>query len=227
MSHRPLLYISLAALALALLGVGLAFVASGGAGGDGEEVESEADRLRAEFEARDARQIERLTSDARRAREDLAPVLEGMSESAPPGKRPSGWLPGAEEVSGWQRAAEEAEAAFGEAQSGETGTNVARGSLVSAVNLLQSSATAYERAREMPTGERSEMLEQAASERDIAVRVWSVGATQLDSVNVETGNGHQHVYLPADGVGSALTADPAPEGSGAREDHEHEGARDR
>lgn len=43
---------------------------------------------------------------------------------------------------------------------------------------------------------------------------WSVGATQFDYINVETGNGHRHVYLPSTGDG-ALIPDQSPEGAGA------------
>lgn len=48
--------------------------------GRGASPEDEADRLRARFEERDARQIGELTEDARRVQEDLAPVLKEMSE---------------------------------------------------------------------------------------------------------------------------------------------------
>jgi hypothetical protein len=51
--------------------------------GRGASPEDEADRLRARFEERDARQIGELTEDARRVQEDLAPVLKEMSEFLP------------------------------------------------------------------------------------------------------------------------------------------------
>lgn len=96
---------------------------------------------------------------------------------------------------------------------------MARASLVAAVDGLESSILTYEQAATLPGQYRVRVLERAASQRDLAVRVWSIWGTQLDAVNVESGNGHQHVYLPAAGVGGAFSADPAPEGSGA---HDHE-----
>ena len=51
--------------------------------GRGASPEDEADRLRARFEERDARQIGELTEDARRIQEDLAPVLKEISEFLP------------------------------------------------------------------------------------------------------------------------------------------------
>jgi hypothetical protein len=51
--------------------------------GRGASPEDEADRLRARFEERDARQIGELTEDARRVQEDPAPVLKEMSEFLP------------------------------------------------------------------------------------------------------------------------------------------------
>lgn len=189
-------------------------------GGGDAEVEREADRLRAEFEARDARQIVALTETARLAREDLTPVLEEMSESLPPDGPPEGQVASSASVTEWRSAVREASARFGDPPSGETATNVGRASLVAAVDGLESSILTYEQAADLPDQYRARALERAASQRDLAVRVWSIGATQLDAVNVESGNGHQHVYLPAAGGGDAFSADPAPEGSGARGNEE-------
>jgi hypothetical protein len=55
----------------------------------------------------------------------------------------------------------------------------------------------------------------ARERRDLAVRAWSVAATQLDAINIATGYGHQHVYLGGSESAGGLGADPAPEGSGA------------
>ena len=188
-----------------------------GDGGGDRAVEQEADRLRAEFEARDARQIVALTETARLAREDLTPVLEEMNKYLPVGGPPDGQAASSAEVSEWKSAISTASARFGDPPSGETATNVARASLDAAVDGLESSVLTYEQATGLPAQDRTHILERAASQRDFAVRVWSIGATQLDAVNVDTGNGHQHVYLPAVGIGGAFSADPAPERSGARD----------
>ena len=188
------------------------------AGSSGSDVEEEADRLRTEYAARDARQIRELTKTTRQVKTDLSPVLKEMSSYLPPEGEPPEQHASSEEISAWKQTLRDAAAAFGDPPSGETNTNIARSSLVVAVDALQSSVSTYEQTVDLPAGYRGSLLKQASSQRDLAVRAWSIGATQLDAVNVETGNGHQHVYLPADGVGGALTADPAPEGSEAREE---------
>ena len=208
-------------LVVALL-VGLSVANSGDPGAsDGsageDEVEREAERLRAEFAERDRRQIGELTETARRASEILAPVLEEMSTYLPPEGEPASETPSPEIVAGWKEAVAAADREFGDPPSGETATNVARGSLDVAVDALGSAARTYEAALDLPPDERRSVLEQASEGRDLAVRMWSIGATQLDAVNVEAGNGHQHVFLPTAGVGGALTADPEPEGSGAED----------
>lgn len=218
-SRWTVLLIPLAVLATLATVVVVILAATSNGGGDAE-VEREADRLRAEFEARDARQIVALTETARLAREDLTPVLEEMSESLPPDGPPEGRVASSASVTEWRSAVREASARFGDPPSGETATNVARASLVAAVDGLESSILTYEQAADLPDQYRARMLERAASQRDLAVRVWSIGGTQLDAVNVDSGNGHQHVYLPAAGVGGAFSADPAPEGSEAQDPEE-------
>lgn len=216
------LLVPLAVLVLVALAIIVAVLALGGReggepAGGGVDVEREAARLEREFAARDRRQVSELTEIARAARDDLAPALSGMAEAMPPEGGPRAGRPASsDEVRGWKEAVDAAAARFGDPPSGETGTNVARGSLDAAVDALGSSVLTYEAALGLPEGERGPLLERAAAQRDLGVRVWSVGATQLDAINIQAGNGHQHVYLPAPGVAGALQADPAPEGSEAR-----------
>jgi hypothetical protein len=61
------------------------------------------------------------------------------------------------------------------------------------------------------------LLERARAKSNLAVRTWSVAATQLDAVNIATGFRHQHAYLASSEQGGGFGADPAPEGSGADE----------
>lgn len=220
-----ILLIPIGVLAVFAILVGLS-IAGPGDSGTGEnpasgeqnrEMEQEADRLRAEFAERDRRQIEDLTTTARRTSETLAPALKEMSRYLPAGEAPAARIADPETVKGWKKAVNTADEEFGDPPSGETATNVARGSLDAAVDTLDSAVRTYETAAGLPPDERRPVLDRASESRDLAVRMWSVGATQLDAVNVEAGNGHQHVYLPAEGVGGAFTADPEPEGGGADE----------
>jgi len=140
-----------------------------------------------------------------------------MSEYLPADEASANQVANQETVESWKDAAREADEEFGDPPSGETATNVACGSLDAAVDTFASAVRTYETAAALPADERRPVLERASEARDLTIRVWSVGATQLDAVNVEAGNGHQHVFLPANGVGGAFTADPASEGNGASE----------
>jgi hypothetical protein len=83
--YWTLALLGLAVLLTLVLLVGLSLMrANDDAGaGQGASPEDEADRLRARFEERNARQVGELTEVARRIREDLAPVLKEMSEFLP------------------------------------------------------------------------------------------------------------------------------------------------
>ncbi|NYE48210.1 hypothetical protein HDA32_003330 [Spinactinospora alkalitolerans] len=172
--------------------------------------------LEASEDARHVEQVGELVDQTRAAREALLPVLEGLDAALPAdGSAPAG-EPGDDEVAGWRSTADDVAADFQTAPSGDTGHNVARGGLRSAVELLASSVSVYESAREAE-GDRRERLEETAGElRTQSVRAWSVAATQLDVVSIDAGHGHVHIFLPASPGSEALIPDSAPEGSGAR-----------
>lgn len=179
-------------------------------------IEARTAELQEQEAQRDQEQITDLTAQAREVAADLVGVLEGMVEAMPPGEDP-GPVVDAETVSGWQETTAEVVATFEEAPSGATGTNVARNSLAVAAGMFQGAAETYAVARDAEGEQQEAILERAAAQRDLAVRSWSVGATQLDEINILAGNGHQHVYLEAEGTG-ALTPDGAAEGEDAHTD---------
>jgi hypothetical protein len=182
-----------------------------------DEVQTEAERLRRQTQVRDREQVQELTDRMRRAAEDLQPVLSGMAETFPPGRdNRLGDVATAADVRAWRRPVEEVDAYFEDPPSGETGTNVARGGFSASVDALVGAVDTYELALESG-GPREALLEQARAERNLAVRSWSVAATQLDAINIATGFGHQHVYLGGSTEAGGFGADPAPEGSGAEE----------
>ncbi len=160
-------------------------------------------RLREDSARRDREQVVALTTTAKATVRDIAGVVEEMAE--PPAD--------AAQAAAWSATLGVAASAYDDPPSGETATNVARDSLAAAVDLLVEAAATAEVAAGLDGAERAVVGERAAAQRDLAVRVWSVGATQLDAVNVAAGNGHQHAFLPA-GPG-ALTPDAAAEGEGA------------
>jgi hypothetical protein len=167
--------------------------------------------LQAEEAKRDATQIVELTGKAREIQGRLVPVLDGLAAAVPPGSGP-GPAASASDVAGWQAVTSKAVEDFANPPSGGTGVNIARSGLAAAVRSLDAAVDTYAAALAQPSSERGPLVELAGRQRDIAVATWSTAATQLDVLNVDSGNGHAHVFLPAVPGQGALTADGAPEG---------------
>ena len=179
------------------------------------EVESEAAKLREITQVRDKEQVAELTERMRGTVEALAPVLDGMGRTLPPGEDEKvGPLADAADVDQWRKAVRTEDEFFADSVSGETGTNVARGGFATSLDALGEAVESYRLALAQPAAQDA-LLEQARRQRDLAVRSWSVAATQLDAINIATGYGHQHVYLGGTEAAGGFGADPAPEGSGA------------
>jgi hypothetical protein len=165
--------------------------------GSPSEEEAMAADIRAADAQRDQEQIVSLTELARTTRDDLAPVVEGLGS---PGA--------AADVASWQETVAAAAKSFDDPPSGSTATNVARGGLAAAVDQLAVAVDTY------AMGAGAHAL--AERQLDLAVLTWSVGATQLDQINVDAGHGHQHVYLSGGDHSGAFTPDDSPEGHGHR-----------
>jgi hypothetical protein len=209
-----------AAAVLIPLGIVAVVVASGSeeeapADPVAQEVESEAAKLREQTQVRDREQVQELTERMRQTVDDLQPTLSGLARTFPPGEDDrTGRVASTADVQEWIRAVREADLYFEDPPSGETGTNVARGGFSAAVDALLGAVDTYRLALR-DTANRDELLERARAQRNLAVRTWSVAATQLDAINIATGFGHQHVYLGASEAVGGFGADPSPEGSGA------------
>jgi hypothetical protein len=180
-----------------------------------DAVESEAAALRRQTQVRDKEQVKELTDRMRGTVDALGPVLDGIDRTLPPGEDDKlGPVAKPAAVRAWRRLVRAENAFFAETVSGETGTNVARGGFAAALDSLNEAVETYRLALEQPDA-RGTLLEGARRQRDLAVRTWSVAATQLDAINIATGYGHQHVYLSGSEAAGGFGADPAPEGSGA------------
>lgn len=185
---------------------------SGVVGADGQPLDPDdplAERvaeLQAEEAARDAEAVVALTEQTEQVLEILSPVVIGAGEHSP-GSLP----PTPETVEQWRTAVAQAEEAFGDAPSGGTDVNVARSGLVASLGNLETMVAAYDLvAGAEASAQVDAALEVAASARRSAALAWSVGATQLDAVNVAADRGHVHLYLPPVPDSGALTADPEP-----------------
>lgn len=172
--------------------------------------ETEAERLQEIAQTRDKNQVQELTAQMRQLSEDLDPVLRGVAKTLPhEDKKQTGPVAGRGDVEEWMKVTDEAEQAFAEAPSGDTGTNVARGALASAVRGFAEMMRTYQLAMERPA-----LLERARAQRDNAMNAWETAAIQIDVINIASGFGHQHP--PAPGTGAAAP-DELPEGTGATE----------
>lgn len=200
--ERPSAWRRYGAVVVALIVVAAVFAVAGYLVGRPSAADRMAADIRAGDAARDQRQITELTDVARATRDQLAPVLKGMAQPSVT----------AAAVTGWQRIVDAAAKSFADPPSGSTATNVARGSLATAVDQLDVAVHAYQQS--LAGG--PALRELADDQRDLAVRTWSVGATQLDQINVDAGHGHQHVHLEADPDSGAFTPDGEPEGHGHR-----------
>ncbi|WP_405088417.1 hypothetical protein [Microbispora sp. NBC_01389] len=192
-----------------------------------DSTEQAVNRIRAEEAVRDKAQIKELTELARTTRDKLVPVLEGLervmpvddgeaaSTSASASASAEGGKPekatGAD-IANWRHATAAAVQSFANPPSGETYTNLARSGLASGVRQLATTVDSYAAAQALTGPARTNMLALAARQRMDAIFTWSVGATALDAVSIDAGNGHQHVYLPAAPGSGALTADDEEEG---------------
>jgi hypothetical protein len=169
--------------------------------------------LRKQFKERDRQQIKDLTALAFSTAEGAGPILTGLAKTLPPGSDRVGAIAPMRDVKRWQATARELAKPFENPPSGETATNVARMGLASTVDALIEATQTYGLAvRDRAT--RSALLERAREQRDLAARVWSIGATQLDAINHWAGNGHQHVVLDATGEPNPFGDEAASTGNG-------------
>jgi hypothetical protein len=166
-------------------------------------------QLRQADAERDAQQIVELTELAYRTGAELAPLLRAVIQDTKAGRTPE-----KAQVDRWQQIMRQVTAHFADPPSGMTATNVARGSLRSAVEQAAVAVDSVALALAGPVAERPQRMALAARQATLAVTTWSVAATQLDQINIDAGHGHRHVHLDAGEVEGALTPDGAAEGTG-------------
>ncbi|WP_017571224.1 hypothetical protein [Nocardiopsis halotolerans] len=162
-------------------------------------------------------QVGELVEHTRLAHEGLVPVVEAMEEFLPTdGSHPPLDMTDASMVNTWRVGVREAAGHVGEPAGGGTSHEVARAGLASSVRLLTMTVDTYAKAALIEDEEmRMDVLHIAMDLRDQAVTSWSVAATHLDTISVDAGHGHVHLYLPAAPDSGALQPDGAgTEGSG-------------
>jgi hypothetical protein len=170
--------------------------------------------LRADEAKRDATQIVELTALARSTSQQVKPVVDGLRSGLPAAdtgaaaSRPVT----AEQLAQWKQIMAQQVERHRDAPSGSTATNIARNGLRNAVNQLTVALDTAAAAHALPADQQAPLLAVASRQRLLAVNAWSVTATQLDQINIDAGNGHQHVYLTDNPEGGATVSDGSPEG---------------
>lgn len=194
------------------------FLGGNGANGASAAPEASADHP-------DAEQVGSLLAHTRTAHEGLVPVVEDMEEFLPTdGSHPPLELTEASVVNSWRTEVQDASVHFGEVPESGGAHRTAHAGLVSSVRLLSMSVDTYAKAALVQDEDlRMDVLHIAMELRDQAVVSWSVAATHLDAVSVDTGHGHVHLYLPAAPDSGALTPDGAEEGAGPEDAGEGSG----
>ncbi|MEU7826551.1 hypothetical protein [Catellatospora sp. NPDC049133] len=167
--------------------------------------DSAVQQLREQEASRDKTQIGELTTRARATAGVITPIVEGLAD---PGEVDG------KQLAQWKQAMGPELAWYATTVSGTTATNVARGSLRNAVEQLAAAVDTLAAAQSLPESSRAPVVAAAGRQRELAVATWSVAATQLDQINVDAGNGHQHVYLNTTGVDGLMAGDGLPEGTG-------------
>ncbi|MET7398915.1 hypothetical protein ABZS66_36085 [Dactylosporangium sp. NPDC005572] len=171
------------------------------------------DAMQAADVQRDIEQVGALTDQARRVRDLLGSVLDGMYTALPPGATTPGPLASAGQVDGWKAVTRKAATEFADPPSAGTAVNMARAGLAAGTRQLDLAVDTYTTALQVDADRRGTLLALAARQRDGAIATWSIGATGLDQLNIDTGRGHQHVFLPSAPGQNAMTADGEREGN--------------
>jgi hypothetical protein len=161
---------------------------------------------------RDKDQVVSLTAQARRLRDELVPVLEGLDKTIPVSGSAVGPVATQAQIDSWKAITKKVTDEFESPPSAGTAVNIARSSLAAAVRQLDLAVGVYAEAALAAEAARPALLALAARQRDNAVTTWSIGATQLDVLNIDTGHGHQHVFLPSAPGQGAMTSDGSKEG---------------
>jgi hypothetical protein len=167
--------------------------------------ESAVASLREQEARRDLAQITELTARTRQTARTVQPVVDALTANAAPAATDA-------QVAAWKQALDKEMQWYAETVSGTTATNVARGAFRTAVQQLATAVDLFAAVRAAQQPQQTPLLQLVIRQRDLAVIGWSVAATQLDQINVDAGNGHQHVYLNTSGGPGVMTGDTAPEG---------------
>ncbi len=206
---RITLVLAMAAVAVVLVAVAATALAAG-RDPRGEEapevasIEAVAEKLAAE-QARERAELNvSLASAAEVAHGHMGEVLQKLSFAVSAQQDATPNVAGAGEAGEWELALERAMSSLDAVGEGTSEQTVAREAFVGAAHLLESAVADYGHLLNAPHEERESYAETVIERRDAAVRLWQSGAAQLDTLTVESGGGHVHLFLAPDGDPDAV-----------------------
>ena len=134
----------------------------------------------------------------------MARTLEGLAAAVPVEQADSPPFADTSDVDAWMRDLSAAATAFETVEEGTSDQSVAKGAFVGAAQLLLTAVEDYNRLPSSPAEDRNLLLGSVAERRDAAVRLWQAGAAQLDTLTIDSGGDHMHVFLAPDGDPDAV-----------------------
>ncbi|TLM83876.1 hypothetical protein FDW83_07765 [Pseudarthrobacter sp. NamE2] len=171
---------------------------------DTTSIEAVADKL-AEGQARERTAINAdLAAAAEEAQEHLAGVLRGLASAVPVDTGKSAQPARSGDVDQWNEGLALAASALEAVPEGTSEQTVTRAAFLGAANLLQSAAASYHHLLDAPADQHGLLTAAVADQREAAVHLWQAGAAQLDTLTVEAGGEHIHVFLAPDGDPAAV-----------------------
>lgn len=144
-----------------------------------------------------------LASAAEVAHGHLGQVLQDLT-SAVSGHETDESALSADGPDEWENKLDLAISALDALPDGTSEQTVAREAFVGAASLLQWAVADYEHLLIAPAEERKAHAATVVERRDAAVRLWQAGAAQLDTLTVESGGGHVHLFLALNGDPDAV-----------------------
>lgn len=200
---RTATLLTLAAVVVLLIAVAGALI--GGRAGNGtitpepDSIEAIAAELATGQALEKAENTADLAAAGEVAQAQLAQVLQGLASAVPldPATRREPADGGA--VDEWKGNVERASAALTGVDDGTSEQTVVREAFVGAAQLLDSAASGYEAFLAASPDEQGALAATVAERRDAAVRLWQAGAAQLDTLTIDSGSGHVHLFLAPSG----------------------------
>ncbi|MDF9279039.1 hypothetical protein P4U43_14720 [Arthrobacter sp. EH-1B-1] len=170
-------------------------------------IEAIAEQLAAGQERERAELIANLAEAAEEAQGRMAQVLQELAAAVPVQEGEGPAPASVSDVDRWNHELALAVSALETVEEGTSEQTVAREAFIGAAQLLLSTAAHYEQLLIAPAEERVALTVTVAEQHDAAVRLWQAGAAQLDTLAVESGGSHVHLFLAPDGDPDAVPAE--------------------